>query len=174
MNDQKVPDRALGLLVPKLAFVSETPLLPTESREKFEEFSTTLGKGLNTKNIVEDLLAIDIRAIAVDEARLRRVKTNLIKMAFPDAIERLFLDLLPAAETEKAQTLARNWATDKAAKEEVKRILANFHLDEYAIEAEAIRGLAPMLAELEVMLASLQFRKIRALRTLSDCYFVFS
>jgi hypothetical protein len=62
MNDQKVADRALGLLVPKLAFVSETPLLPTESSEKFEEFSTTLGKGLNTKNIVEDLLAIDRRS----------------------------------------------------------------------------------------------------------------
>src|SRR5712675_516189 len=142
MNEKEVADRSLGLLVPKLAFISETPLLQTESIEEFEVFSSTLGKGLNTKNIVEDLIAVDIRALAIDVARLRRAKTNLIKMAFPDAIRRLLFDVLGAVNEDKAQMLAQNWAADEAAKREVKGILAKFELDEYAIEAEATRGLA--------------------------------
>lgn len=173
MNDRKKPDRSLSVLVPKLSFIAETPLLPTESVEEFDEFSTTLGKRLNPKNIVEDLMAIDIRAILVDEARLRRAKANIVKMAFPDATKRLLFDVLGAVDEGKAQMLAQNWATDEVAKEEVKGILTKYQLDEFAIETEATRGLVPMLVEIEVMLGSLHVRKIRLLRTLSDCWFNF-
>jgi hypothetical protein len=61
-------------------------LLATESTGEFKKFSAALGKGLNTKNIVEDMLAIDVRALATETVRLRRTRTNLIKMAFPDGI----------------------------------------------------------------------------------------
>jgi hypothetical protein len=173
MSKTKDADRELALLAPKLRFISKTPLLPTESVEEFEEFSTMLGKGLNTKNIVQDLLAIDARAIAIEVARLRRTKTNLIKMEFPAAIRRLLTDVLGAVDEDKASVLAQNWAADEATREEVGRILANFQLDEYAIEAEATRGLAPTLVALEAMMASLELSKLRILRTFYDCWFNF-
>lgn len=105
-------------------------------------------------------MAIDIRAILVDEARLRRAKANIVKMAFPDATKRLLFDVLGAVDEGKAQMLAQNWATDEVAKEEVKGILTKYQLDEFAIETEATRGLVPMLVEIEVMLGSLHVRKI--------------
>ena len=168
MHDERKSGRELGLLVPKLGFISETPLFPTESAEKFEEFSAALGKGLDTRTLVEDLLAIDVRALTADSARLRRAKANLIKMAFPDAIKRLLFDTLRAVNEDDANRLAQSWFTDEATRQEVRDILSGFQLDEYAIEAEAIKGLAPMLTGIDQMLASLEFRNLRVLRTLSE------
>jgi hypothetical protein len=114
------------------------------------------------------MLAIDVRALATETARLRRTKTNLIKMAFPDAIKRLLFDTLKLIDEEQAITLAQNWLTDESAQQQVKEILMTAQLDEHAIEAEAIRSQAPILSALDEMLASLEYRNLRALRTLSD------
>jgi len=168
MDEENESGRELGLLVPHLKFISKTPLLATESAGEFKKFSAALGKGLNTRNIVEDMLAIDVRALATETARLRRTKTNLIKMAFPDAIKRLLFDTLKLVDEDQAVRLAQNWSTDEAAQQQVKEILMMAQLDEYAIEAEAIRSLAPILSALDEMLASLEYRSLRALRTLSD------
>jgi hypothetical protein len=57
MSEEKASGRELGLLVSKLGFISETPLLTTESKAEFEQFSAALGNGLNTQNVVEDMHA---------------------------------------------------------------------------------------------------------------------
>ena len=168
MSKEKASGRELGLLVPKLGFISETPLLATESEAEFEQFSEALGKGLNTQDVVEDMIAIDIRALATESARLRRVKTNLVKSAFPNAIKRLLSETLKAVDEQTAERLAQDWFTDEIARQDVKELLMKFQLDEYAIEAEAIKSLAPTLAVLDQMLASFELRIVRALRTLSD------
>jgi hypothetical protein len=89
-------------------------------------------------------------------------------LAFPNAIKRLLSETLKAVDEQIAERLAQDWFTDEIARQDVKELLMKFQLDEYAIEAEAIRSVAPMLTVLDQMLASFELRIVRALRTLSD------
>ncbi|HKH02313.1 MAG TPA: hypothetical protein VKB08_16540, partial [Bradyrhizobium sp.] len=59
--------------------------------------------------------------------------------------------------------LAFAWFTDPNAE-----ILGRFHLDETAIEAEAVKSLMPELEVLDRMLMTLEVRRNRALRGIAD------
>jgi hypothetical protein len=74
-------------------------------------------------------------------------------------------ELVPYQE---AEVLAFEWFTDPKAKQQVTEILNRFHLDETAIEAEAIRCVAADLELLDGMLMSLEVRRNRALRSIAD------
>ena len=58
--------------------------------------------------------------------------------------------------------------TDKKAKKEVAEILRRFHLDESAIEAQAIRSLASEFEILDKRLMSLESRRNRAIRSIAE------
>ena len=70
--------------------------------------------------------------------------------------------------TKSLKLLAFEWFTDPNAKQQVAEILNQFHLDETAIEAEAIRSVAADLELLDRMLMSLEVRRNRALRSIAD------
>ena len=57
---------------------------------------------------------------------------------------------------------------DEEVKKSVAELLRQFHLDESAIEAEAIKKLAPELETLDRMLMSLEVRRDRALRSIAE------
>jgi hypothetical protein len=69
---------------------------------------------------------------------------------------------------------ALEWFADPQARWQVVEILNQFHLDETAIEAEAIRAVAEDLELLERMLLSLKVRRNRALRRIADYREVFA
>jgi hypothetical protein len=93
-------------------------------------------------------------------------------MAFRAALKNLLVqfwknpdELVPYQESE---VLAFEWFTDPKARQQVAEILNRFHLDETAIEAEAIRSVAADLELLDRMLISLEVRRSRALRSIAD------
>jgi hypothetical protein len=67
-----------------------------------------------------------------------------------------------------ADTLAHSWFHDPKAKKEVSELLANYQLDESAIEAEAIRRSVADLEQIDRLLASLESRRNKALRCIAD------
>jgi hypothetical protein len=69
-------------------------------------------------------------------------------------------------EEEQAGDLALRWFTDRDAKKQVSELLAQFQLDESAIEAEAIS--LEVLELLDRMLASLESRRDKALRRIAE------
>ena len=104
--------------------------------------------------------------------RLRRCKAALINMAFRAALKNLLIQFWKnpdeIAPYQEAEALAFEWFTDPKAKQQVAEILNRFHLDETAIEAEAIRSVAADLELLDRMLMSLEVRRNRALRSIAD------
>jgi len=60
---------------------------------------------------------------------------------------------------QESEALAFEWFTDPKARRQVAEILNRFHLDETAIEAEAIRSVAADLELLDRMLMSLEVRR---------------
>jgi hypothetical protein len=95
-------------------------------------------------------------------------------MEVPAALTELATQLLrdpkqPRFDTEaKAEELANDWFAKESAKKKIAQLLHDFHLDESAIEAQAIRRSAADIELLDRLLASLESRRDKALRRIAE------
>jgi hypothetical protein len=155
-----------------LAMISKPALIMTESVKDHDALVSALQQALKPRDVIEDLFVADIAAIVSETLRYRRCKAALINTAFRDALRRLMIqfwkDANETASFQGCELLAFDWFTDPKAKRYVAEILGRFDLDETAIEAEAIRSLAPELEVLDRMLSSLEVRRERAIRGIAE------
>jgi hypothetical protein len=152
----------------KLALLPKTPLLMSESEDEFEALRSDLVDEIKPRGIIEHMCVADIAEIVWESRRLHRCKAVMINMNYSAALKSLLEDVLNAVDYLKAEVLAHAWFTDKKAKKEVAEILRRFHLDESAIEAQAIRSLASELEILDKRLMSLDARRNRAIRNIAE------
>ncbi len=73
-----------------------------------------------------------------------------------------------SSERNRVDALVRDWFSKPKARKEVLQLLAEFRLDEFAIEAEAIRSVFSELEVLDKMLTLLESRRNKALRSIAD------
>ena len=125
---------------------------------------------IKPRGIIEQMCVADIAEIVWESRRLHRCKAVMINMNYSAALKSLLRDVLEldVGEYYKADVLAQTWFTDKKAKKEVAEILRRFHLDESAIEAQAIRRLTSELEILDKRLMSLESRRNRAIRNIAE------
>jgi hypothetical protein len=153
----------------ELTLLPKLPVLITESADKFDALRDAFKREIQPRGIVEHMYVDDISSIVWEILRLRRCKALIINAGFRSALEHLLAQLLrPPGRYEhdvrdEAQALAHAWFTDKEAKKEVAEILDRFGLDEFAIEAEAIRRSSSDVELLDRMLTSLESRRDKAL-----------
>ena len=152
----------------KLALLPKTPLLMSESEDEFEALRSDLVEEIKPRGIIEHMCVDDIAEIVWESRRLQRCKAVMINMNYSAALKSLLRGVLSAVDYVKAEFLAQTWFTDKNAKKEVAEILRRFQLDESAIEAQAIRNLAPELEILDKRLMSLEARRNRAIRNIAE------
>ena len=152
----------------KLALLPKTPLLMSESKDEFEALRSDLVEEIKPRGIIEHMCVADIAEIVWESRRLHRCKAVMINMNYSAALKSLLHGVLDAADYHEAGVLAQTWFTDKKAKNEVAEILRRFHLDESAIEAQAIRSLASELGILDKRLMSLEARRNRAIRNIAE------
>jgi hypothetical protein len=124
----------------ELALLPKSPLLITESADKFDALRDAFEREIKPRGIIEQMYVHDICSIVWEILRLRRCKGAIINSAFRSALE----DLLERLREEpgqyshdrrlriQAQALAHLWFIDKKAKKEVSEILSEFELDESA------------------------------------------
>jgi len=159
-------------------------LLVTESRDEFDRLRDALDDEIKPRGIIEQMFVADIAELHWEILRLRRCKAAIIKSEFRAALADLLQRLLrkPGDPQEgdwiystsaEAENLAKEWFTEKAAKKQVSELLGQFHLDDSAIEAEAIRKSAADLEKIDRMLASLESRRNRALGHIAEYREVF-
>src|SRR5262245_26368911 len=148
----------------ELAPLPKLPLLITESADEFDALREAFEQELKPRGIIEQMYVHDICSIVWEILRLRRCKVVIINSAFRGALEHLLEQLLKEPgqygyEVEdEARALAQSWFTDQEAKKQVLETLSRFNLDEFAIEAEAIRKSSTDLDLLDRMLTSLESR----------------
>jgi len=158
----------------QLALLPASPLLITESLDQFDQVRDAFDQELRPRGIIEQMYVADIAYLTWEILRLRRCKAGIINSAFRAALEKLLQELLrkpsqPTAFVEvDAGILAQAWFSDPAAKERVLELLSEFQLDESVIEAEAVRGSGDDLEQLDRLLASLELRRNKALRYITD------
>jgi hypothetical protein len=157
----------------KEAVLRSTPaLLMSESAAEFTSLHTAIELEIEPKGIIEQVYVDDIATIIWEIRRLRRCKTSIINNASRVALQCLLRELMWSPEHPRhhaeADALAIEWFSNQQAKNEVAAIFRRFHLDESAIEAEAIRRLSTELEVLDRMLTSLESRRDRAIRSIAD------
>ena len=67
-----------------------------------------------------------------------------------------------------AEDLARSWFNNKEAQTRAAELLGQFQMDEGALEAEAFRSCSEDVERLDRMLTALEFRRDKALRSVTD------
>ena len=140
------------------------PVLITESAEEFKQFYDLLHAELKPRRLLERHYVADIADKAWEIRRLRRVKANLINSAWRRGLIQLLKDLNNPA----SYSFADQWFGDERGKKEILEMLKRFKLDEYAIEAAAVRFVADDLEKVDRLVASAELRLSRDLRVLAE------
>jgi len=155
-----------------LELISRPGLTITESADDYDSLVKSLQQEISPRGFIEHMYVADMSAIVWESLRLRRCAAAIINMAFRAALKNLLVQFWKnpdePAPYQESEVLAFEWFTDLTAKQRVAEILNKFHLDETAIEAEAIRSVAADLELLDRMLMSLEARRNRALRSIAD------
>ena len=155
-----------------LALIAKPSLILTESADEFNTLQAMLRQEIEPRGIIEHMHLAETAKIVWETIRLHRCKAAMINTAFRSSLDKLLVQLLKEPDERmpygESEALAFAWFTDPKAKEEVAEILGRFHLDETAIEAEAIKSLAPELEVLDRMLLTLEVRRNRALRGVAE------
>lgn len=154
----------------ELTLFSKPQLLITESAEDFATLNAALVEEIKPRGIIEHMCVADIAEIVWESRRLHRCKAVMINMHYSAALKSLLRNVLvgDVVDYDHAEVLAQTWFTDKKAKKEVAEILRRFHLDESAIEAQAIKSVASELEILDKRLMSLETRRNRAIRNIAE------
>jgi len=155
-----------------LALISRPALLLTESADEFVRLQTMLAQEIDPHGIIEEMHVAETAKLVWEMLRIHRCKAAMINTAFREALKNLLMQLWkePGEPTphQESDELAFAWFTDPKAKEKVAEILGRFHLDETAIEAEAVKSLMPELEVLDRMLMTLEVRRNRAIRGVAE------
>jgi hypothetical protein len=156
----------------ELQVFSKPPLLITESSSDFAALAEALTQEIKPRGIVERIYVDDIAALVWEIRRLRRCKNVVVNTAFKDALSEIVYRLagepeVGTAEREWVDRVCRDWFSKSEARKEVLELLEEFHLDESAIEVEAIRGEFGDLETLDRMLTLQESRLNKALRSIA-------
>ena len=157
----------------ELTQFSKPQLLMTESAQDFAALNAALMEEIKPRGTIEQIYVADIAALVWEILRLRRCKVAIVNRAFKNALSEIVYRLagepeMDTPEREWYEAIIIDWFSKPEARKEVSELLAEFHLDEFAIEAEAIRSVFSELEVLDKMLTLLETRRNKALRAIAD------
>jgi hypothetical protein len=148
--------------------LSHPTLLMTESKEDYQALQTSLEREIMPRSFIESMYVADIAALTWDILRLRRCKAGIVNANFEKALVNLLEPFFTMFDSDRVNGLARRWFTDSKAKREVAELLREVRLDEFAIEAEAVRLSSSDLELLDRMLSAYEARRTKLLRCIED------
>ena len=155
-------------------FWSEPPLLRGERAADFQILLDGFSRDIRPRGLSEEIYVVDIAWLTWEIIRLRRCRTLIIKANFLGALQNLLAGLIKKpgefveSAQERAEELAAKWFATEQGKEEVRKILSRFDLDELVIEAEAIRRSSRDLEGFESLLVALEARRNKAFACIAD------
>ena len=157
----------------ELQLFSKTPLLVTESEQDFSVLSAALMQEIKPRGIVQQLYLADFATLSWEILRFQRCKVAIVNTAFKDALSEIVYRLAgePEMGTPKREwvdAVTNDWFSKPETKKEVLQLLKQFHLDESAIEAEAIRISFSEVEMLDRMITLLESRRNKALRSIAE------
>jgi hypothetical protein len=145
-------------------------VLITESVDKFNRVRDAFLQEIKPRGIIDEILVADTVQSTWEIVRLRRCKAVIVNLSYRAALKTILRTHSDIGSDiyNDIDNLSYYYFTNRRIKKRVLRFLAEFQLDESAIEAEAIRKSAEDLERLDRLLASLEARRNRALRCIAE------
>lgn len=141
-------------------------LLLTESREEFDALRVAIDDQIEPRNVIEVLYSADVARLQWEVLRAHRCKAHIVNLAFRRALKSVLRHHFHASR--EADELVDRWFTKPEAKKEVRDILAQCSLDEFAVEAEALRLSLSDVEKFDRILAALESRRNKAIRCIDE------
>jgi hypothetical protein len=153
---------------------SGTVVLRSESKVEFTKLLEELNQEIQPEGFIERMYVEEYANLIWETLRARRVKTGIINNAWQTALERV-LDkiLLPPALYVPVRgrlapgQFAHGWFVDEETRQCVSSLLEEAGLDWSAVETEAYRLRLSDLERLDRILAELEVRRDRCLRSIA-------
>jgi hypothetical protein len=146
-------------------------LLSGESEQEYATLQARIVREVAPRDAIEELFVNDIVPVTRDITRINRNKTGLLRNAYPAALHSLLKQILHREEymhhvmfEDPILEKAAKYFSDKKAKKAILAVLAQFGLDESALEAEAFRLVAYDLEGLDKMLSNAERRRYRLIK----------
>ena len=152
-----------------VALRAKPPVLMSESADEYASLHKTIFDEISPRGPIEALYIEEVTHLMWNIQRVRNCKVNVITLASRQALANVLTELLTFNGKIKADTLSKKWFSEDedeaaAAKDEVRKILKRFNLDESVIEAEAMKLVADQLEWLDKNLVSATSRLDKSLR----------
>ena len=158
---------------PRIVRLPTPPLLITELQGEFDRIHEAICHEIRPRGIIERMYVFDFTNLIWEIGRLRRCRANIIKLEFRSALFEILGKVLDHGEdvvefVADTRDRAREWFEDLKAKKEILADLNQYELDEFAIDAVAIKKMAEELEHLDRLLVSLELRRDKALRNIAE------
>ena len=153
---------------------SNPPLLSSERLAEFQALHAAMVREIDPRGVIEELYVHDISWFVWEIVRLRRCRINIIKANHLGGLRHLLSDMInepgqfAGAAEQTAEELSLKWFASKRGKEEVRRTLKAYDLDDSAIEAAAIHQCLHELEALDRLMSNLEIRRDRALESIAS------
>jgi hypothetical protein len=153
------------------------PVLVTESPDEQAKLYTDLRTETMALGTIDMMYVGSLVSIYLDIARYERAKVSLINSTFRQVLQEIMRRPVGATEQQlsdcvperKLEALTYEGSTDERTRLEASEKLSQLQLNEFDIEAEAIRRCSEDLERFDRRVESLELRRTRVLRMMVEC-----
>jgi hypothetical protein len=148
------------------SLLKRPPILIGESRSAYEAIFFGFVKKIEPQDIIEWFLLNDVVNYTWDICRLDKSKSVLINTIWKEALRMILESCLPQDEQDPGRTarkLAEDWFATSDGQFSVIELLRKYHLDEGAVDAQAMVLRLPELGEIDRKLERARVARIRTL-----------
>ncbi len=143
-------------------FLGPAALIEGETASAYDKLYAAARSAIKPKDCIDEILVRDVVDLALEVARLRRTKANLVKARMPRGMETVLRNV---CDLDRAEKLARQWAAgEREGTSKVKRYLASMGLDLEAVAGEAMCADIRDIEAIDRMTMSAEQRRNLALR----------
>ncbi len=136
-----------------------------EARFDYNDLYANLKREIRPQGAIEIIYFEDLTHLVWEILRLRRSKAAIIKLKLRDAFIRVINQVY---EFDDVEGLANDWFVDADVKKQVSEILEKYQLDEFVVEAEAIKSSLDELEKIEKLMIVYESRRDKALRFIGE------
>jgi hypothetical protein len=173
---------SLSAIIPEhiAAILGAPPVLGTENRQVYEQLFAEQAREWGPQDTSEWLFVRDLTDLGWEILRLQRAKSNVLKIAFKDALAAIFVDVLPGSRrsvipgaayldhSNEAGARADQWFEGSKERAAVKSELAKYGLDAEAIVAQTFIVRGNDLECLDRMVTTAVARRTRIIRDFNE------
>jgi hypothetical protein len=159
-DDDNRTVNSIRFAIPKEArtLFARVPVLSSESKVPYWELVKGLANAIGPRDIIEWIIVKDLVDLTCDKLFYRRVKVGIVDAARMPALISILSSILPNPSAQEVRKLAKGWFSTSDARQAIADLFIEHKINNYHIDAEAVRLNSQTLEQIERILAGMESR----------------